>query len=117
MKVHTALFSRLLCMLGIGILCHSVAAATPNVSQEAQVAFSEGKWSEGRQLLNNRLRDSSISSEERSEIFSSLAHFFCEYVGDYTSGYKYYQRARALRPNEPDFKLNEIRTLESEKKV
>jgi len=86
----------------------SLAAESYESTVLAADHFAQHRFVEGRSVLIDRLRAQDLTGAEKSAILGTMGDFFCEYVGDFRSGFNYYQRARKLRPNEPDFKKDRI---------
>lgn len=82
----------------------SLAAESYESTTLATEHFAQHQFTEGRAVLIDRLGGPGLSTAEKSAIWCAMGDFCCEYVGDFKSGFDYYQRARKLQPDNADLK-------------
>lgn len=78
--------------------------------------FGQHQFTEGRAALISRLGTPGLSAAEKSAILGAMGDFYCEHVGDFRNGLKYYQRALKLQPDNTDLKGRIEHILSSQKK-
>ena len=74
------------------ILAIPVIADSDDAINKAHTLFSQGQYKDGRDLLNNALRDRSLNSLQRNQVFFSLGNFNHEFVGNFDSAMMFYRR-------------------------
>jgi len=82
---------RLLLLAGL-ILTIPVMANSKDTIRQANDLFSQGQYSEGRNLINTALRDRSLDSMQRCQLLNSLGDFNCEFVGNFDRAVMFYRR-------------------------
>ena len=74
------------------ILAIPVIADSDDAINKAHALFSRGQYKDGRDLLNNALRDRSLNSLQRNQVFFSLGNFNREFVGNFDTAMMFYRR-------------------------
>lgn len=74
------------------ILAIPVIADSKDAISQAHTLFSQGQYKDGRNLLYNALRDRSLNSLQRNQLFFSLGDFNCEFVGNLDTAMMFYRR-------------------------
>jgi hypothetical protein len=84
--------NKFLSLTVILILASPVIADSKDAIDQAHTLFSMGKYKDGRNLLNNALRDQSLNSLQRNQILYSLGDLNYEFVGDFDTAMMFYRR-------------------------
>ena len=84
--------NKFLSLTVILILAIPAIADSKDVISRANTLFSRGRYKDGRDLLNNALRDKSLNSLQRNRLLYSLGNFNYEFVGNFDTAMMFYRR-------------------------
>jgi tetratricopeptide (TPR) repeat protein len=98
--------NKILPFLIILILATPLIADSNDAVTQAKALFSQGKYIDGGNMLNNAMRDKSLTSLQRNQLIYSLGDFNNEYVGDFKTAIKLFGRvAKSDLADDQDIKI------------